>query len=202
MAKLEVRELSPHLLPDWLSFFDHEAFTDNPEWARCYCLFYHADHSERDWGGRSAANNRAASTHLVAEGRMRGYLAYLDGRPVGWCQANQRASIPNIANDESLVIDGPDKVGIGSIVCFVVAKPYRNLGVARRLLDAACADFLSLGLEIAEAYPRREATSDASNYHGPLQMFLDAGFSPYRELEKIVIVRRPLKSDGHSPAAG
>ncbi len=47
----------------------------------------------------------------------------------------------------------------------------------------------------AEAYPARQPRSDAAAYHGPLQMYLDAGFTPYREPEQFVIVRRPLTAD-------
>ena len=33
---------------------------------------------------------------------------------------------------------------------------------------------------------------DAHNYHGPLAMYLKAGFTPHREIENLVIVRRKL----------
>jgi hypothetical protein len=39
-VKVEVRELRPELLDDYLRFFDQDAFTDFPEWSGCYCGFY------------------------------------------------------------------------------------------------------------------------------------------------------------------
>jgi GNAT superfamily N-acetyltransferase len=192
MPQSVVRELTPGLLGDWLAFFDHDAFADNHEWAGCYCHFFHANHAERDWESRTAEENREASGKLILAGRMKGYLAYVDERPAGWCQAAPRRLIPNIANDPALAVN--DTGDVGSIACFVVARASRGLGVARRLLDAACAGFRAQGLRIAEAYPRVQAQGDAANYHGPLSLYLNMGFSPHLELEKIVVVRRDLTS--------
>ena len=188
MSEIVVRRLDAGLLEDWLRFFDRDAFADNRDWSGCYCLFYHADTARKPWEARTAQENRAASCELIAAGRIQGYLAYVDGRPVGWCHAAPRAGILNIANDEALAVN--DAQSVGSIVCFVVAHAFRKQGVGRRLLDAACAGFCETGLRTAEAYPRRAATGDAANYHGPLALYLQAGFTPFRELSNVVMVRR------------
>jgi len=185
-----VRELTPELLPDWLAFFDHDAFADHPEWAGCYCHFFHADHAEKDWDASTAEENRAASSALIFSGGLRGYLAYLEGKPVGWCQAAPRSLIPNIANDQ--VPSVHDARQVGSIASFIVAQPARGLGVTKHLLDAACSGFRVQGLHIAEAYPRVQAQGDAANYHGPLSLYLSMGFAAYAEHENLVVVRRDL----------
>lgn len=56
----DIRELSPDLLEDYLDFFDHAAFADNPEWAACYCYFPHAPHATQKWNEQAAEHNRAA----------------------------------------------------------------------------------------------------------------------------------------------
>lgn len=190
MPEIVVRRLSPSLLDDWLDYFDHDAFADNADWSGCYCQWFHVDRDAEDWESRTAEQNRAASTALIKAGALQGYLAYVDGRPGGWCQAAPRLSIPNIAGDENLAVD--DASEVGSIVCFNVAHAFRRQGVAAKLLDAACGGFLEEGLRTAEAYPSLTATGDAANYHGPLALYLRAGFRPYRELESLVIVRRAL----------
>jgi len=190
MTEILVRELAPALLKDWLAFFDYDAFADNHEWAACYCHFYHADHSARDWDERTSLENRTASSQLILAGRLKGYLAYIDRKPVGWCQAAPRRLVPNLQNDKRFAI--PDADGVGSIACFAVAKPFRRSGVARRLLDAACAGFRDQGLAVAEGYPRKQASGDPANYHGPLALFLEAGFAPFSESEKVVVVRKNL----------
>ena len=47
-------------------------------------------------------------------------------------------------------------------------------------------------LSIAEAYPNREVESDGAAYRGPPALYADAGFVPYREMEKQTIVRLDL----------
>ena len=41
MSELVIKELSPSLRDDFLLFFDHVAFADNPDWSDCYCSAYH-----------------------------------------------------------------------------------------------------------------------------------------------------------------
>lgn len=185
---ITIRPLSPALLGDFLHFFDHDAFVDNPHWAKCYCFFNHAPHQTEDWESRTAAQNRASASQYIRERRMHGYLAYLSGKPVGWCNAAPRPNMTTLQDDAE-----PDAYQIGSIVCFVVASPYRNQGVAAQLLYAACEGFRSQGLIFAEGYPRKDAASQAANYHGPLAMFLAAGFEPVAEKDGIVTVRKRLR---------
>ena len=77
-------------------------------------------------------------------------------------------------------------------MCFIVAKAYRGTGVARRLLEAACAGFRNQGIDVVEAYPRKDTGDEAANYHGPLAMYLAAGFEPVKEKEGVVTVRKKL----------
>jgi ribosomal protein S18 acetylase RimI-like enzyme len=179
-----IRKLSSELADDYLRFFDADAFTDNPGWASCYCYFNHAPHQTEDWQTRTGTQNRDAVADSIRCGRMSGYLAYSAGRPVGWCNANVKSRFTTFENnlDES----------IGAIVCFIVAKAYRWQGIATRLLDAACEGFRRDGLRIVEAYPRTDAKSESTNYHGPLQMYLRAGFEKVGEAEGTTTVRKRL----------
>ncbi len=188
--EIMVQALRPGMLPDYQHFFDHDAFVDNADWASCYCNFYFADHKVKDWGERTGEENRTAVSERIGAGQMRGYLAYRDGKTVGWCNAAPKLSLPNVRNNKDLKTDDIDRVG--AIVCFVVAQPVRRQGIAWRLLDAACEGFKRDGLEWAEAYPRINVNSDAGNYHGPLAMYLNAGFETFREFERFVVVRKKL----------
>lgn len=190
--KPTIHPLSADRLVDYLAFFDGDAFVDNPHWAPCYCHFYLADHRQVPWEQRTSEENRAAVSQHIVAGRMQGYLAYLDGRVVAWCHAAPRLAIPNLQDNEQLQVGDLEQVG--AIVCFLVAPAYRRAGIATSLLSAACDGLRRQGLVIAEAYPRRDTTSDAANYHGPLQMFLEAGFEPYREFRDFLIVRKRLEA--------
>jgi GNAT superfamily N-acetyltransferase len=76
----------------------------------------------------------------------------------------------------------------------VIAPPYRRHGLARRLLDAACTGLRERGCTIAEAYPSRDlqSGSDADAYHGPLSMYLAAGFRPVRDTDRCTVVQKQL----------
>jgi len=168
---LSIQPLTPARLPDFLAFFDTDAFADNPGWAFCYCQFLHMDHTRVVWKERSAADNRAAACERIGAGGMEGYLAYADGRVVGWCNAAPRTKLASLDDEPDPLADT-----IGVIGCFVVAKPYRRQGISRALLQAACDGLQAQGMLIADAYPRRDAQSDAELHCGALEMFMAAGF--------------------------
>ncbi|MEW6073208.1 MAG: GNAT family N-acetyltransferase [Planctomycetota bacterium] len=192
MTRFTVRPLTPDLLPDWLAFFDERAFADHPAWASCYCAFFHADCSGEEWEKRTAAENRVAASRWIRDGRLRGYLAYAGEEAVGWVHAAPRLLIPNLARRERLAID--DAEHVGSIVCFVIARPSRRQGAAARLLAAAVDGFRAAGLRVAEAYPRTAGAGDAEHFPGPLRLYLAAGFHEVREFDTFAIVRRNLRA--------
>jgi len=191
---IEVRELKPELLQDYLQFFDR-AFSDFPEWADCYCGFY--DTPGNDWEATSNAEHRAARSTLIRAGKAQGLLAYIDGRPVGWCNAQPRTSFVNMRTYSVALTDPGEQVG--SIMCFVVSPGYRGRGVCTALLRAACEKFRRDGLQIAEGYPTinpqkrfGEIPWAEANYKGPLSVYLKNGFKIHRQLEQFAIARKQL----------
>ncbi len=188
----EIHPLTPARLVDFLRFFDRHAFMDNPLWAGCYCVHPHFAGSEAEWVQRPATQNREEKRELIRAGRARGYLAYVRGRPVAWCHAAPRPELPGLARMEEFRPTDGDQ--IGAIACFVVAAPYRRQGLARLMLEAACDGFRAEGLAIAEAYPSKEARSDAGAHRGPLDLYLTAGFRVHFEGRRFVVVRRSLVS--------
>lgn len=187
-SRLTIRRLTPELKDDFLRYFEGAAFADNPKWKSCYCQFLYVDHAIVNWSARTAEENRSAACDRIACKRMQGLLAYRDGQVVGWCNAAPRVLLDSFA-DEPI----PDAEQVGQITCFVVAREHRRTGVARALLEEACALLRDQGLLVAEANPSREAVSDAEQHFGPLSLYLSAGFSIVKEqADGLVVVRRPL----------
>lgn len=190
--EVTVQQMRPELLKDFLRFFDGDAFADNPRWASCYCQCFYEDHSQINWKARTADENRAFACERIEKQRMQGYLAYVAGEPVGWCNAAPRRMITALANEPIADADT-----VGTIMCFLVAPAFRGRGVASALLSAACAGLRAQGLEVAEANPRPNAAGPADNHFGPLAMYLSAGFRVQRtDSDGSVWVRKPL---GHRP---
>ena len=185
MTDIHIESLSPELLDDFLAFFDERAFSDNADWAGCYCFFPYHDPANGAWSERSAADNRAAMADAISTGTAGGFLAYADGRVVGWCNAAKRAAYPTLAG-----LPG-DSNRIGATPCFIVDPDWRGKGVATALLAAACEGLQ--GIDKMEAAPDRNAQSPAQNARGPLSMYVASGYRIVREFpDGTVLVEREL----------
>ena len=172
MTPITIDALSAGSAAAFFRFFDGEAFEDNPQWAGCYCRFPFVDHARESWDGEAAAVNRAGTAARIARRGMQGYLARAEGKVVGWVNAGPSRLYP--AGN----LGGYDLTGerIGHILCFVVAPAWRRRGVARALLGAACEGLAAQGMTHAQGNPRGEAPTPAANHHGPLALYLEAGF--------------------------
>ena len=186
----DVVALDAGRLDDYLLFFDRVAFADNPDWADCYCLFYHVPGSE--WEQRSGARNREEAAALIRAGSLSGFLAYEGATPVGWCNANRKERYALLAGQKELWDPGEAGGRVLAVVCFVVAPTHRRRGIARRLLSAACEAAGAQGLVWVEAYPRKDAQNAAQHYHGPLALYRELGFTVHRDLADYWIVRKSL----------
>jgi GNAT superfamily N-acetyltransferase len=186
-----IRELEPGLAEDYLQFFDSDAFADNPAWASCYCRYYQFCADKKPWDECTAADNRESMRERIMNGDAHGLLAYVEGRPVAWCQAALPAALPSLERFLKHRLTEPSRTGI--ISCFAIAPPFRGQGIARRLLAAACDGFARKGLAFAEAYPARGARNAADHFPGPLSLYLDEGFTRVAELEHRFVVRKPLR---------
>ncbi|MGH8947307.1 MAG: GNAT family N-acetyltransferase, partial [Acidimicrobiia bacterium] len=173
--------MGPGSATDAIEFFDTDAFPDNPWWGACYCMFFpRGGRKNENWGQEPWQENRDDQLHRIQEGTTMGMLAYSGGQVVGWCNATPRAELPGLAI-------GHDE-GIVSVVCFVIAPPYRGHGVATRLLEGVITNFADQGFRRLEAYPVREAKDEARAFHGTLDLFLRFGFEVVSE-EPLVVGR-------------
>jgi len=227
-AKIVVERLSPATRDDYLAFFDHErgpAFSDNPEWARCYCQFYRIPRA-LDWKAFTADQNRVAAGASIACGEAEGYLAKVDvippeareasfppeggsalgaarrarGETVGWLHAAPRHKLPHgfeRMRVEPPEIDVPPQEA-AIIVCFVIAPAWRRRGVATALLDAALVDLAARGIAIVDAFPFKsgESVKPADHYHGPASLFASRGFEAIGGNDDVTVMRRRLAMPG------
>lgn len=189
---INIKPLSAELIDDFMDFFDHKAFCDNPEWAGCYCYYHQYEKSLDEWCKRTSEDNRSAAVESIKSGKMKGCMAYVDNMPVGWCNANRKTEF-------NLLVKGvkaqENERNICSIVCFIVAPEHRRKGIASMMLDFICTQSQKQGFDAIEAYPAKNVQGDAHNYHGPLQMYLSAGFSVVGATEEFDVVRKDISRD-------
>ncbi len=186
---IEIRRLGPDLLADWLYFFDHTVACDGNEWSGCYCMAPHwsrALQAEKEWeySEAGAARNRACAQDSIEKGILQGYLAYRDGKAIGWCNANDKR------NYDSIFFHLPGDSGgrIKAIACFFIAPDCRGEGVATMLLEKLCADAQGDGYACVEAYPFVQDKNQA--FTGPLSMYAKNGFAVHDDSNDIAVVFR------------
>lgn len=189
--EIVIKPLSSDILDDWLYFFEKIGFADNPDWAGCYCHFYHFPGSIRKWKKQSEKQNKEASIDLIRSGEMQGFLAYLNDKPVGWCNVNSRDKYAKkLYEDDSS--DSQEKK-IAGIVCFLIAHTNRRQGIARKLLKHAISYYKQKEYDLIESYPRIGELSDAYSYRGPISLYKSEGFIIHKEFEDIYVMRKYLK---------
>jgi len=195
---LTVLRLTPARRDDFLRFFDHErgpAFADNPEWAKCYCHYYHVPKAI-NWPGLDGATNRAAMTARIEASEMDGFLAYSGDEVVGWLNAQPRTKLPHCMARLGIPpppLDVPAEFAT-YIVCFVIAPSWRRRGVARALLAGALESFRARGIRVVDAFPFNAgaSTTASHHYHGPPSLFREAGFDVEAGHKTMTAMRKRL----------
>ena len=169
---------------------------------KCYCITWCSDNVYINGGNHwfsSPDERRMHGIKRVQDGDIQGYLAYLDGKIVGWCNANTKENCKECINylrtDGGVPLDecrSGEKVKI--IFCIAISPEVQRMGIATQLLKYICHDAASDGYDFIEAYPNKEITDASKDYKGPLAMYEKCGFAKIAEREGIVVVRKALKN--------
>lgn len=171
---LTIRPLTAARLPDLEAVFAARGCSVA---RHCWCMYYRRSGATppAPAGQTQAQANRRAFETLLEGGRFMGLLAYHRKDAVGWLSVGPREDYPKL--QKSPVMRPVDEQPVWSVVCFVVAGPWRGRGVARALLDAAIKEARRRG-RILEAYPVDKPTrSDDQNlWFGARSMFDACGF--------------------------
>ncbi len=195
--QIKIHKLTPERLGDYLYFFENVAHTDNKKWDRCYCIDYCAAHNNRTAKKFAIPDVRKKyATEYVNSGLIQGYLAYIDGKVIGWCNANDRNDCLHCygwkKHIESKEIKKKTKEKIKSVFCFTVAPDYRGKGVSTAMLERVINDAKKDGYDFIEAYPNKEDTDMYYNYVGPIGLYKKLGFENCTETKWRLVMRKKL----------
>lgn len=195
--EIEIKRLSPDLADDYVHFFDVTPHDEYVDAHKCYCVCWCADDYEgKDFS--TAEKRRAAAHQYVRQNIIQGYLAYYNGKPVGWCNANTKAECLKCCSwrmfmkDVSLK-DIDDGQKIKSVFCFVIAPEMQRRGIASMLLACVLEDAVQDGFDAVEAYPNSCFESVASDFMGPLSMYEKHGFRIISHFGQKSVLRKELK---------
>ena len=170
----------------------------------CYCRFWHFEAPKNDWLARLAfepeKNAEESRTEFSQSTVLEGFVAYQGEIAVGWMKVRPRADLPKL-HRQSVYKRRTDesKVGDFSVGCMLVHPAHRGKGVAKCLVETACAHLQTQGARALEAYPRHAEFRlyDEEAFMGPEALFLALGFTqvdgelPYPVLRK-EFVRLPM----------
>lgn len=168
-------------------------FGKNGACAGCWCMFFRVKRAQFD--KQKGDGNRKALKKLVNAGEVPvGILGYINGHPAGWVSFGKREEFPVVEN--SRLFQRVDDQPVWSVVCFFVARPYRNTGLTGKLLKAATDLAKKNGARIIEGYPvepKKDQMPDVFAYHGFASVFREAGFSEVvRRSETRPMMRKKL----------
>ncbi|HHU56458.1 MAG TPA: GNAT family N-acetyltransferase [Acholeplasmataceae bacterium] len=189
---IEIRKLMPEMVDDYVNFFDTTPHDDHIDKHKCYCVSWCSD----DFLGKdfsTVEKRRKQAYEYVRSNKIQGYLAYYNGKVVGWCNANTKSECTKCAGWRAFMNYVPlDDKKVKSIFCFTIAPEMKRKGVATSLLKRVCDDAKQEGFEFVEAYPYKEEGYQSSNYGGYVKMYEKLGFKIFLDTSKGLIMRKNL----------
>jgi GNAT superfamily N-acetyltransferase len=189
-SAVEIKRLDPSCEDDFFRLHSQPPF----DW--CYCAAW-AVPTWDGWGERTAAENRAVREQLFAGARYDGYLLYLAGEPIGWCQCAPLGWFPKLVEQKQrLAADD-----VFALSCFCLLPAYRKRGLAEQLLAAVLADLAARGVRRVEAYPRHGRHEDGEVWTGPEAIFTRAGFSVVQSDGRLAVMEKTLRPTSSSGSA-
>ena len=94
---IEIYKLTPELADEYFDFFNQRAFSDR-EGAFCYCTWFHFNCTieEHYKYGKSVMQSQADM--YIKSGKLNGYLAFINGVSIGWCNVDNKENYERINN--------------------------------------------------------------------------------------------------------
>ncbi len=185
MSMIQIRPLTQGDDVLFTQYMSGISFSHEPNWAGCYCRFYHSDVSTEDWIKTTPDENREEAQKEIRAGRMNGYLAFDGETCVGWCNAG---SIDSYVRVRDMLAAHSAGKKAAAIMCFVIRPEYRGRGLARQLLSYAVSDLEESGYTRIIAMPFANPDHPEKRYRGTMNMYLERGFSPIGGSESVSIL--------------
>lgn len=192
---IEIKRLNPDLADDYFDFFENRAFTDDSPY-RCYCQVYQMSKARylatRDYAmANPGPASREEAERQIADGDLQGYLAYSDGKSIGWCNANDRANYPADPYCD-VPFYAPAEKREKAVTCFEIAPEYRGKGVATALLQQVISDAKEEEYIAVVGFPVLRNERYEWDCTGPIRLYEKLGFSKVTKQDERIIMKKAL----------
>ena len=135
--------------------------------------------------------SRKAAEQQINSNILQGYLAFIDGVAMGWCNVNDKANFP-IEPCTGVSLYAPAEKREKAVVCFEIAPKFRGMGIATALLNRAIDDAKNDGFFAIEGFPVIRNERYEWDCTGPIRLFEKAGFIKMAEQDGRVVMRKEL----------
>jgi hypothetical protein len=170
---LAVKRLTKESVAD---FFQVNCESNGLGWCNCVAWWC----SWKEFGGRTAEQNKAQRESLFNSGEYDGYLLYEDGKPIAWSQCGPARRLKKLCDTYKLI---PEPT-TWAITCFALVPSRRKCGLSQSFLNLIIEDLKSIGVKRLLGFPVR-CTEDP--WTGPESIFKAAGFGIEKDDEKIPV---------------
>jgi len=153
----------------------------------CWCTSYRAPNASKLTGAQKKAFVRTS----VDSGVPIGVIACKGDEPIGWCSVAPRETYLRLERSRAMPRATLPATSTWTILCFFVARPYRDQHVGHALLDGAVAYARRQGAEVVEGYPF-DTSGVSSTHRGHSTLFESASF----EIDGKRAFRRLVSSGG------
>jgi len=158
------------------TWYDFETlFGEHGACGGCWCMSWRLSRS--DFEKRKGDGNKKAMKQLVKKGEQIGIIAYLNGKPIGWCAVAPREKYIKLEN--ARVLKRIDDEPVWSITCFFLLKDLRRKSYSVEILKGVIDYCRKKKVKILEAYPILPYSNNipaAFAWTGFLSSFEKAGF--------------------------
>lgn len=197
---IEIKRLLPEHVEEYIHFFDTTPHDDLDPANTCYCVSWCSDDHRGMMEYPSREERRVMAAEYVKCWKIQGYLAYVDGKLAGWCNANTRSECMNcggwlftMPKVREMQADSSEKVK--SVYCFLIAPEMKRKGIAKHLLEYVCQDAAESGFDYVEVYPWKETVDERTFFMGFVDMYQNFGFKICGETEDKFVMRKSLKGN-------
>jgi GNAT superfamily N-acetyltransferase len=160
----------------------------------CWCMFWRL--SRTDFNNLGGEGRKAVLQDLTSRNKVAGVLAYINGKPVGWCSIGPREDYA--ALEKSRILKRMDDTPVWSVVCFYVARGFRKKGIMSALLRGAVKYAERQDARVIEGYPidmqteklAGQTLTGYSGYMGIASVFREAGFVQVGEASETQLIMR------------
>lgn len=196
---IQIKKLDKNMIDEYIRFFDETPHDDGVPEHTCYCVNWCCENQLDRIPDPQREQRRQLAREYIQKGLLKGYVAMVDGKIVGWCNANTKVDCANcygwlnyMTEINKLSIDESEKVK--AIYCFMIAPWMKRKGVATKLLDFICKDAKQEGFDYVEAYPLKTEDDMYQFYVGHKALYEKLGFETYTETATKVVMRRNLSN--------